>query len=152
LGEQLANMMSTISKNHLRHFQQSLRRISLKQGFYDTFYDNFIAQSDEIAEIFQARAMDQLKRKLRETLQMVEDALLGKPGVVLYLEMLGRVHTRLRIDQHHFEMWKEALLATIEYYDDEYDAQVKSAWEAAVEIVISLMYPETPLVDMAASQ
>ncbi|MEW8626803.1 MAG: globin domain-containing protein [Candidatus Thiodiazotropha sp.] len=144
--------MSTITKTNLKRFQQSLRRISLKQGFYDTFYDHFMAQSDEIAGIFHARDMDQLKGKLKETLQMVEDALMGKPGVVLYLEMLGRIHTRLRVDQRHFEMWKEALLATIEHYDDEYDAQVQTAWEEAIETVISLMYPETSIVDMAASQ
>ncbi|MCG7899230.1 MAG: globin [Candidatus Thiodiazotropha lotti] len=144
--------MSTITKTNLKRFQQSLRRISLKQGFYDTFYDHFIAQSDEIAAIFHARDMDQLKGKLKETLQMVEDALMGKPGVVLYLEMLGRIHTRLKVDQRHFEMWKYALLSTIERYDDEYDAEVKMAWEAAIETVVSLMYPESSMVGMAASQ
>ncbi|MCG7984008.1 MAG: globin [Candidatus Thiodiazotropha lotti] len=144
--------MSTITKTNLKRFQQSLRRISLKQGFYDTFYDHFIAQSDEIATIFHARDMDQLKGKLKETLQMVEDALMGKPGVVLYLEMLGRIHTRLKVDQRHFEMWKDALLSTIERFDDEYDAEVKMAWEEAIEMVLSLMYPESSMVGMAASQ
>lgn len=144
--------MSKISKTNLKRFQQSLRRISLKQGFYDTFYDHFMAQSEEIARIFHARDMDQLKGKLKETLQMIEDALVGKPGVVLYLEMLGRIHTRLKVDQRHFEMWKEALLATIERYDDEYDAEVKIAWQEAIEMVVSLMYPESAIVDMAASQ
>ncbi|MCG7871427.1 MAG: globin [Candidatus Thiodiazotropha lotti] len=144
--------MSTITRTNLKRFQQSLRRISLKQGFYDTFYDHFIAQSDEIATIFHARDMDQLKGKLKETLQMIEDALMGKPGVVLYLEMLGRIHTRLKVDQRHFEMWRDALLSTIERFDDEYDAEVKMAWEEAIEMVLSLMYPESSMVGMAASQ
>ncbi len=144
--------MSTITQTNLKRFQQSLRRISLKQGFYDTFYDHFMAQSDEIAGIFHARDMDQLKGKLKETLQMVEEALAGKPGVVLYLEMLGRIHTRLKVDQRHFEMWKEALLATIERYDDEYDAQVQTAWEEAIETVVNLMYPEKSMVRMTVSR
>jgi hemoglobin-like flavoprotein len=149
--KQLANIMRTISKSNLTCFQQSLQRISLKPGFYDTFYDHFMAQSDEIAAIFHSRNMEQLKHKLKDTLQMVEDALAAKPGVVLYLEMLGRIHTRLKVDSRHFEMWKQALLATVEHYDDEYDAQVQVAWEEAIEKVISLMYPEAIQVDLAAS-
>ncbi|MEJ2619811.1 MAG: globin, partial [Candidatus Thiodiazotropha sp.] len=66
-------------------------------------------------------------------------------------EMLGRIHTRLKVDQRHFEMWKRALLATIEHYDDEYDADVQAVWEEAIETVISLMYPEIPQIDLAVA-
>lgn len=142
--------MAVITKPSLKCFQESLRRISQKPGFYDGFYDSFMAQSEEIAEIFHARDMEQLKQKLKETLQMVDDAVEGKPGVVLYLEMLGRIHQRLKVDQRHFEMWQDALMHTVKNFDDEFDPQVQAAWENAIQMVIGLMYPET--VDRAASQ
>ncbi|MES9833955.1 MAG: globin [Candidatus Thiodiazotropha sp. LLP2] len=144
--------MSSITQDNLKRFQQSLRRVSQKEGFYDSFYEHFMTQSDEIAKIFHTRDMAQLKQKLQETLQMVDDLVAGKPGVVLYLEMLGRIHTRLKVGQNHFEMWKDALISTVKSYDPEYDSQVLAAWMEAIEMVISVMYPEEDQIDLAASQ
>jgi hemoglobin-like flavoprotein len=134
--------MTVITKPSLKCFQESLRRISQKPGFYDCFYDSFMAQSEEIAQIFNTRDMDLLKHKLQETLQMVDSAVEGKPGIVIYLEMLGRIHQRLKVDQRHFEMWQDALMHTVKHYDDEFDPQVQAAWEDAIQMVLDLMYPE----------
>jgi hemoglobin-like flavoprotein len=144
--------MSTISRSNFNQFQQSFRRVDRKRGFYDSFYENFIAQSDEIGAFFHARDMDQLKHKLQVTLQMVDAALSDKPGVVLYLQMLGRIHERLHVQQRHFEMWKAALLQTVADYDDEYGSQVRAAWVEAIDTVIDLMFPEGGLFKIAASQ
>jgi hemoglobin-like flavoprotein len=143
-------MISNSSKENLKLFQLSLRRVNLKSGFYDCLYEHFMAQSEEIAEIFHASDMVQLKQKLRETLQMVDDAVAGKPGLVLYLEMLGRIHLRLKVEQRHFEMWKDALMVAVETYDDEYDSQVHAAWMEAIDLVIGLMYPKNGLIRLAS--
>ncbi|MES9942217.1 MAG: globin [Candidatus Thiodiazotropha sp. 6PLUC2] len=144
--------MSTISQDNLKRFQQSLRRVSQKEGFYESFYEYFIAQSDEMAKIFHNRNMAQLIHKLKETLQMVDDVVAGKPGVVLYMEMLGRIHTRLKVERRHLDMWTDALMSTVKSYDDEYDSQVHAAWIEAIEMVTSFMYPQEEQVNLAAMQ
>jgi hemoglobin-like flavoprotein len=134
--------MSTITQQKIECFQQSLRRVCLKTGFYDSFSGNFIAQSEEISGFFHAKDTTQLKHKLQETLQMVSDVAEGKPGLVLYLETLGRIHQRLNVEQRHLEMWKDALLKTVKCYDDDYDSQVKAGWVVVIDMTIAFMFPE----------
>jgi hemoglobin-like flavoprotein len=132
--------MSTVIQGNLRYFQQSHRRVRRKAGFYGSFYNNFIAQSKEIREFFHARDTTQLQHKLRETLQIMDNAVEGKPGVVLYMQMLGRIHQRLNVEPRHLQMWKMALLNTVKCYDAEYDSRVQAGWEEAIELAIGMMF------------
>ena len=125
-----------MENDNLKLFRDSLARVSSKDGFFDSFYDRFLRQSDEIASIFRHRDMDQLKRKLRGTLEMVALTAEGKPGLALYLEMLGRIHQRLNVTPRHFEMWKVALLDTVTVYDPEFNEQVGAAWSQIIGTVI----------------
>ena len=143
--------MSSIEQYHLELFRQSLRRVTRKAGFFDSFYDNFMGQSEEIAEFFHNRDMHQLKHKLQETLQMLTDTVEGRPGSGLYIEMLGRIHQRLTVERKHFVMWEEALLETVESYDDEFDGRIQAAWREVIESVIERMYSTTANISRAAS-
>ena len=143
--------MSGIEQHHLELFRQSFRRVTRRAGFFDSFYDNFISRSEEIAEFFRNRDMPQLKHKLQETLQMLADTAEGRPGAGLYIEMLGRIHQRLAVQRRHLCMWEEALLETVECYDDEFDSEVQAAWREVVESVIERMYPAAVTDIRAAS-
>lgn len=125
-----------MDRDNLKLFRNSLLRVSALDGFYDSFYDRFMRQSDEIASIFQHRDIDQLKGKLRSTLEMVSQTAEGKPGLVLYLEMLGRTHQRLNVTRRHFEMWKTALIDTVSAYDPDFNESIGSAWEQVINMVI----------------
>ncbi|MCU7904621.1 MAG: globin [Candidatus Thiodiazotropha sp. (ex Epidulcina cf. delphinae)] len=132
--------MLRLQLDNLELFRQSLQRVTAKPGFYDGFYHNFIDQSEEITALFRNRDMPQLKRKLRNTLQMLVETVEGKPGLELYIEMLGRVHRRLNIQRRHFTMWEDALLEAVRVYDEEYSKQVLAAWLLVIGMVAERMF------------
>ncbi|MET0067273.1 MAG: globin domain-containing protein [Candidatus Thiodiazotropha sp.] len=123
-------------------FQQSLERVLRKQGFLDDFYDHFIRQSPEVAGFFKHKDMEALKHKLDTTLHTLIEVAEGRPGTQLYTEMLGRIHRRLGVGEHHLDQWMDALLETVARYDDAYDSQVAEAWSRVIEMIISRMYPQ----------
>ncbi len=127
--------------NPIVTFQQSLDRVMRKPGFLDAFYEHFVAQSEEIARFFEHRDIEALKRKLNITLLTLDDVAEGRPGAKLYAEMLGRLHTRLEVEERHLDMWMDALLDTVARFDDAYDPQVANAWRSMIERIIARMYP-----------
>lgn len=125
-----------MQQSDLNLFRDSLARVTARDGFFDSFYDHFIRQSDEIASIFQHRDMAQIKHKLRTTLEMVAQSAEEQPGIDLYLEMLGRTHQRLHVERRHFDMWQAALLDTVAAYDEAYSDRVGAAWSQVIGTVI----------------
>ena len=124
----------------LKLFRLSLARVTSREGFFDSFYDRFMGQSEEIAGFFHHRNMPQLKKKLQETLQMVSESAEGRPGISLYLEMLGRIHSRLHVDRKHFDMWRAALLETVADYDECYDERTRQAWDHVIGLAMAQMF------------
>lgn len=127
-------------KEDLIQFRESLARVASQTGFFDSFYDRFMGQSEEITAIFVNRDMAQLKHKLKETLQILADTAEGRPGFGLYVEMLGRIHQRLNVTRAHFDMWREALLDTIAVYDEQYNLRVRLAWQRVIDSVIDQLF------------
>jgi hemoglobin-like flavoprotein len=125
---------------NLEIFSQSLQRVTSSTAFFDSFYENFIGQSDEIGDFFKNRDMRQLKKKLRETLFMLAETAEGRPGLKLYIQMLGRIHKRLDVQRRHFRMWEEALLEAVKVHDSEYDDRVLAAWLYVIDDVIEKMF------------
>jgi hemoglobin-like flavoprotein len=132
--------MSVINQHNLRVFRQSLQRVSASPAFLDCFYTNFINQSAEIKAFFRNRDIEHLKKKLRETLFMLSETAEGRPGLRLYIEMLGRIHKRLHVKRKHFTMWEEALLDAVKLHDDEFDDRVLAAWLDVIDNVIESMF------------
>ncbi|MCG7950164.1 MAG: globin [Candidatus Thiodiazotropha endolucinida] len=129
-----------MNQHNLEIFNRSLQRVTSSPAFFDCFYDKFINQSDEISRFFKNRDMAQLKKKLRETLFMLAETAEGRPGLTLYIEMLGRIQKRLNVQRKHFNMWEEALLEAVKIYDDEYDDEVLAAWLYVIDEVIETMF------------
>jgi hemoglobin-like flavoprotein len=129
-----------MNQHYLEIFSQSLQRVTMSAAFFDCFYNNFIGQSDEIEDFFKHRDMRQLKRKLRETLFLLAETAEGRPGLRLYIQMLGRIHKRLNVQRRHFRMWEEALLEAVKIHDADYDDEVLAAWLYVIDDVIEMMF------------
>jgi hemoglobin-like flavoprotein len=129
-----------MQQSDLNLFRDSLARVAACDGFFDSFYDHFMDQSEEIAAIFHHRDMHQLKQKLRTTLEMVAQTAEGQPGIVLYLEMLGRIHRRLQIERRHFDMWQVALLDTVAVFDEAYSDRIGAAWSQVIGSVVESIF------------
>jgi hemoglobin-like flavoprotein len=129
-----------MNQHNLEIFRQSLQRVTASTAFFDCFYDQFINQSDEINEFFKNKDMQHLKNKLRETLFMLAETAEGRPGLRLYIQMLGRIHKRLHVQRRHFTMWEEALLEAVRIYDYKFDDRVLAAWLYVIDDVIESMF------------
>jgi hemoglobin-like flavoprotein len=140
-----------MNQHNLEIFRKSLQRVTSSTAFFDSFYDNFINQSDEIGDFFKNRDMRQLKKKLRETLFMLAETAEGRPGLRLYVQMLGRIHKRLNVQRRHFRMWEEALLEAVRIHDSEYDDRVLAAWLYVIDDVIEMMFSTLEEAKLIAS-
>jgi hemoglobin-like flavoprotein len=135
-----AAVIRIMDQSDLNLFRDSLARVTARDGFFDSFYDHFMRQSDEIAAIFQHRDISLLKKKLRNTLEIVAQTVESQPGIGMYMEMLGRTHQRLSIERRHFDMWKLALLDTVAVYDEAYSERVGAAWSRVIGQVIDQIF------------
>ena len=120
-------------------FHHSLERVTQHPDFFQLFYRRFMDSSEEIAAMFQNRDMTRIQRKLKMTLQTVNEHSEGQPGLAMYLELLGKIHHKLRITPQQFALWREALIQTAAECDEEFSPEVREAWEQAINAVIDKM-------------
>jgi truncated hemoglobin YjbI len=113
-------------------FHDSLARLLADERFLDRFYARFMAASPAIGAIFAGKDMAGLKRKLRASLHVMTLAADGAPGADMYLDYLGEVHGRLEIAPAMYDLWLDALLATVAECDPACDAALETAWRDAL--------------------
>jgi hemoglobin-like flavoprotein len=128
-----------IPPHELRCFQASLARVTEQDQFFVRFYEHLFKQSEQIHALFEGRDLESIICKLRMTLRMVAEAAEGRPGLELYLEMLGELHRRLQVEARFFQHWRAALLATVARHDPRYDAQIEAVWQRVIDQVIASM-------------
>jgi len=132
-----------VDKTTIGSFRASLARASGAPDFFDRFYERFIGGSEDMAAIFRNKDMDRIKEKLQMTLEMLCDSAEDKPGLGMYLDLLGKIHQGMRISPRHFTLWRDALTATAAECDPQFDPVARAAWDAVIEDIIAKM-GETP--------
>ena len=130
--------MTAADAAHQR-FRDSLARATAAPDFISRFYGRLVGTSEEVAAVFRGRDMGRIERKLRMTLDMVNDNADGQPGLTLYLELLGRTHAAIGISGPLFLLWRDALVATAAECDPRYDPAVRAAWEQVLDELITKM-------------
>jgi hemoglobin-like flavoprotein len=113
-------------------FHASLARASASPRFLDVFYARFMRSAPDVAGVFAGKDMEQLKRKLRSSLHVMTLAVDGAPGADMYLDYLGKVHTRLDIAPRMYDGWLDALVATAAECDPEFTPELDAIWRAVV--------------------
>jgi hemoglobin-like flavoprotein len=96
-----------------------------------------MGDSPEVARFFHGKDIGRIHRKLKMTLEMLADNADGKPGLDLYLDMLGAIHARMDIRAEHLTLWRRALLATAAECDPELDAPTRRAWARVIDDLIA---------------
>ena len=82
------------------------------------FYAQLFAMDTEIRAMFPA-AMDVQRRRFFEALGRIADAQQGQVGrdrLVPYLQELGRAHRKFGVRERHYEVFRRALLATLQRF------------------------------------
>ena len=120
-------------------FDRSLARCVGRSGFFDRFYEKFLASSPKVREKFAHTDFVHQKRALRASLHTIllaaEDP---ENGPARYLGEIAEKHSArgLDIGAELYDLWLDSLLETVEESDPEYGPAVKKAWEDVLMVGI----------------
>jgi hemoglobin-like flavoprotein len=121
------------------HFQESLRQLLADPNFLQSFYAHFLEAHPEIQHFFVGKDLAQIQKKLKTTLKLLQAQDKKEPGIVNYLQMLGRMHQQLGVTHSDFLLWKQALLETVAKFDPAYTEHTRRAWAYALDSIIATM-------------
>src|SRR6266496_673669 len=106
------------------------------------FYAQLFAMDTEIRAMFPA-AMDLQRRRFFEALGRIADAKQSQADrdrLVPYLQELGRAHRRFGVRERHYEVFRRALLATLQRFAaPRWNETAKHAWEMAYNHAATIM-------------
>ena len=118
---------------------QSYGRCCASSGFFDSFYQYFLASSPEIREKFAHTNMPAQKQLLR---QGILNLVMHASGMHdTKLRALGCSHARgaLDIRPELYDLWLQALLQSIGEHDGQCDANTRLAWHEVLNKGISVI-------------
>lgn len=98
--------------------------------FFRRFYENFLASSDRVREKFGSTDMARQEVVLQKGLYQLISFYLTKTDDQ-FLRDIAVTHSAYHygIDPDLYDFWLEALLATVEEMDPEYNADLRLAWQ-----------------------
>jgi hemoglobin-like flavoprotein len=106
------------------------------------FYAQLFAMDTEIRAMFPA-AMDVQRRRFFEALGRIADAQQSQADrdrLVPYLQELGRAHRKFGVRERHYEVFRRALLATLQRFAaPRWSETAKHAWEMAYNSAATIM-------------
>jgi len=119
----------------------SYHRCRASAGFFDTFYERFLAKSEEVAEKFRQTDFTRQKLMLRESLISMLLFNLGTGSARAELEQLAERHSRRDVDiaPHLYDLWLDALCETVERHDPDFKPELAQEWRAAMRAGIDLL-------------
>jgi len=128
-------------KTDLDAVTASYHRCRASDGFFDRFYERFLAKSPDIAHKFRHTDFKRQKLMLRESLISM---LLFNHDVGTAreeLERLGERHSRRQVDiaPYMYELWLDSLCETIAEHDPEFTPQLEAEWRSAMKAGIELL-------------
>ncbi len=121
---------------------QSYGRCCASDGFFDSFYDHFLASSPEIRDKFANTNMAGQKLLLRQGILNVVLHARGMPDTKL--KALGCSHSRkgLNIRPELYTLWFNALAATIREHDKQSTTEIIQAWREVVSKSVEVIIAE----------
>lgn len=122
-------------------FLQSLDRCSASEGFIPTFYEKFMASSDEVREKFAQTSFEQQNKMLLRSLRLAAGATNGEMKSLVELRERAESHDRHHLDirPELYDLWLSALLDAACEYDEQWDASIENAWKSVLGFVIHRM-------------
>jgi hemoglobin-like flavoprotein len=119
----------------------SYHRCRASEGFVDTFYEHFLAKSEEVARKFEKTDFARQKLLLRESLLAMLLLNLNSADAREELERLAERHSRRGLDvgPHLYELWLDALCEAVEKHDPKFTPELREQWRAAMRPGIELM-------------
>ncbi len=131
-----------LTADYKQSFQLSFERAVERDvdHFYSVFYENFLASSPEIQEIFKNTNMHRQREMLHESLlSMVAFSQTFK--LSRYLEKIAIAHGTggMGLPPQYFSYWLDALIKTVATEDPQFSENVALAWRITLSPGVTLM-------------
>jgi hemoglobin-like flavoprotein len=124
-------------------FLTSFDRCRAAPGFFEAFYDRFIASSDEVRAKFVGTDMKRQFRMLEDSLYVVAVAVQGEEGSIARgdLPRIAARHSRKDLDIRSglYDQWLECLVETVRSKDPGFSADVEAAWREVLAFGVTYM-------------
>lgn len=122
-------------------FLASLRRCQAQDRFLHSFYERFLASSDEVKEKFRGTDFARQTRLLGRTLELSAAATRGEPGARRELAERALSHDRRHLDIRPdlYAVWLDTLILTAREHDPEWTDDTEGAWRHILRFVIDYM-------------
>lgn len=132
-----------MNKRELEAFHASLDRVLANPDFIDCFYSNFFESHPDVATFFTHTDMKKQKRKLGASLTILTELHDDNPGSEFYVGYLGRLHAGYRIPARMYDLWLDALLASVSTCDEKFTPALEDHWREVMSQGISHMLAES---------
>ncbi len=128
-----------MSESSVDPVMASYHRCREDDKFVDTFYELFLAKSDDIARMFQHTDFKRQKLMLRESLLEMLCYDLGVDGSEEEILRLAHRHNDLGVTPEMYAMWLDSLCQAVERHDPEYQPEIGQRWREAMQKGIDRM-------------
>ena len=109
--------------------------------FFDTFYEKFLAKSEEIPPLFANTDFRRQKQMIRMSVRMLVRLGAGEDATKLAISKLGESHSRRQhnIRPELYGLWLDALCESIAQHDPEYTPELEQQWRETMQAGIDKM-------------
>ena len=124
--------MSTPGAFAEQDVRSSFDRCEANGNFAETFYNNFLNSSPEIAPYFAATDFEKQRKVLRQSVYMMVTNDVADPGMRDMLGNLARIHSRAWRDIHPklYELWLDGICKAASTLDPEWSEELERKWRA----------------------
>lgn len=122
-------------------FLKSVNRCIASDGFLPSFYERFLASSDEIKRKFRNTDFEKQNEMLARSLQLSAAATAGDQEALAEMNERATTHDRhhLNIEPQFYEVWLETIVATASNFDDQWSDEIEAAWQRVLSHVVQHM-------------
>ena len=122
--------MSTPGAFAEQDVRSSFDRCEANGNFAETFYNNFLNSSPEIAPYFSATDFEKQRKVLRQSVYMMVTNDVADPGMRDMLGNLARIHSRAWRDIHPklYELWLDGICKAASTLDPQWSEDLERKW------------------------
>lgn len=122
-------------------FTESLHRCTANDQFIPSFYEQFLASSDDVRRRFRFTSFEKQNKLLVRSLELAAQATEGEPKALAELKERGKTHDRNHLDikPDLYALWLDSLVATAREFDSQWDDSIESAWRTILGFVVRRM-------------
>jgi hemoglobin-like flavoprotein len=119
----------------------SYARCCASSGFFDTFYDKFLAASDEIPLLFANTDFVKQKEMLEHSIMYMLAYAAGRKYAAEGLARIAELHSRRDrdIDPKFYSLWLDCLCEAIKAHDAEWSLELEKEWRQDIRKGIEFM-------------